>query len=76
MRRVAIASILAMRPTFLLLDEPTAGLDAKGRAFLHDLIRHLVSAKAAVVVVSHDIEEFEPRVQTHYVLKDGKLWLS
>jgi energy-coupling factor transport system ATP-binding protein len=74
MRRVAIASILAMRPAFLLLDEPTAGLDAAGRAFIHVLIEKLTRATAGVVVVSHDIEEFEPRVQTHLELRDGRLW--
>jgi energy-coupling factor transport system ATP-binding protein len=74
MRRVAIASVLAMRPTFLLLDEPTAGLDAKGRAFIHALIKQLVIATAGVVVVSHDIDEFEPLVDAHLVLKDGRLW--
>jgi energy-coupling factor transport system ATP-binding protein len=74
MRRVAIASILAMRPAFLLLDEPTAGLDAEGRAFIHALIDQLIYATAGVVVVSHDIDEFESRAQDHLVLKDGRLW--
>jgi energy-coupling factor transport system ATP-binding protein len=74
MRRVAIASILAMRPAFLLLDEPTAGLDAEGRAFIHTLIERLVHATAGIVVVSHDIDEFESRAQDHLVLKDGRLW--
>ena len=74
MRRLAIASILAMRPAFLLLDEPTAGLDAQGRAFVHSLITHLVAAGAGVVVVSHDIEEFALRAQARYVLKGGALW--
>jgi energy-coupling factor transport system ATP-binding protein len=74
MRRVAIASVLAMRPTFLLLDEPTAGLDAKGRAFIHELIKQLVNATAGVVVVSHDVEEFESQVNDHLLLKDGRLW--
>lgn len=76
MRRVAIASILAMRPAFLLLDEPTAGLDAEGRAFTHALIERLVLATAGVVVVSHDIEEFKSRAQSHLILRDGQLWRS
>ena len=76
MRRVAIASILAMRPTFLLLDEPTAGLDALGRAFVHSLIAHLIAAGAGVVVVSHDLDEFTPRAHTHLVLQEGALWLQ
>ncbi|HBT95169.1 MAG TPA: hypothetical protein DEB24_03275 [Coriobacteriia bacterium] len=72
--RVAIASILAMRPGFLLLDEPTAGLDARGRAFVHNLIEQMVRATTGVIVVSHEIEEFESRVQKHLVLKEGRLW--
>jgi energy-coupling factor transport system ATP-binding protein len=74
MRRVAIASILAMRPAFLLLDEPTAGLDAKGRAFIHAFIEQLIRATTGVVVVSHDLEEFEPQAQIQLELRDGQLW--
>jgi energy-coupling factor transport system ATP-binding protein len=74
MRRVAIASILSMRPAFLLLDEPTAGLDAMGRAFIHAFIEKLTRATAGVVVVSHDMEEFESRAQAHLELRDGRLW--
>jgi len=76
MRRVAIASILSMRQGYLLLDEPTASLDARGRAFVHRLIRRLAEAGVGVVVVSHDLDEFKPRAQRHLVLKDGRLWHS
>jgi energy-coupling factor transport system ATP-binding protein len=74
MRRVAIASILAMRPAFLLLDEPTAGLDARGRAFIHAFIERLIRATAGVVVVSHDLEEFESQAHIQLELRDGQLW--
>jgi energy-coupling factor transport system ATP-binding protein len=74
MRRVAIASILAMRPTFLLLDEPTAGLDAAGRAFIHAFIERLTKATTGIVVVTHDVEEFVVRAHTHLELRDGRLW--
>ena len=56
-RRVAIAGVLAMRPRYLLFDEPTAGLDARGRR----AVREIVAAerdRAGVVVVSHSAEEF------------------
>jgi len=74
MRRVAIASVLAMHPSFMLLDEPTAGLDAQGRAFIHRLIAQLQESGAGLVVVSHDIEEFQQRAQDHLTLRDGRLW--
>lgn len=74
-RRVAIATVLAMRPRYLLLDEPTAGLDAEGRAFVHALIRKLLSQGVGVVVVSHDIDEFLPRAQKVFLLSRGKgIW--
>lgn len=69
-RRVAIATVLAMQPRFLLLDEPTAGLDARGRAFVHAIIATLLAEGVGVVVVSHDVDEFEPFVDTHLELAE------
>jgi energy-coupling factor transport system ATP-binding protein len=69
MRRVAIATVLAMRPRFLLLDEPTAGLDARGRVFVHLLITQLCAEGTGIVVVSHDVEEFVPYAQAHFTLR-------
>jgi energy-coupling factor transport system ATP-binding protein len=73
MRRAAIASILAMRSRFLLLDEPTAGLDAQGRAFVHRLIDDLLEQDVGVVVVSHDLDEFVSRAHAHVLLREGCL---
>lgn len=57
-RRVAIASILAMEPEVLILDEPTAGLDPKGREMVLSLIRDYQDArKNTVVLVSHSMED-------------------
>ena len=57
-RRVAIAGVLAMKPKVLVLDEPTAGLDPKGR---NELLNLLVSIKeksgCAIVLVSHSMED-------------------
>jgi energy-coupling factor transport system ATP-binding protein len=56
-RRAAIAGVLAMAPGYLLLDEPTAGLDLAGR----EAVRRIVSGArtdSGVVVVTHDAEEF------------------
>lgn len=57
-RRVAIASVLSLEAGAYLLDEPTAGLDAAGRAHLHGLARTLANDGAAVCVISHDLEEW------------------
>ena len=57
-RRVAIAGVIAMEPEVLILDEPTAGLDAAGRDSILDNIRSYQRAQhACVVMVSHSMEE-------------------
>jgi energy-coupling factor transport system ATP-binding protein len=70
-RRVALAGVLAMRPAYLLLDEPTAGLDAAGRAAVLDVVLRL-RAKSGIVVVTHDAEEFLPQADTVLVLSAGR----
>jgi energy-coupling factor transporter ATP-binding protein EcfA2 len=55
-RRVALAGILAMEPALLLLDEPTAGLDAPGQALLAKLVRDLKERGTTVVMVTHELE--------------------
>jgi len=71
-RRAAIAGVLAMRPRYLLLDEPTAGLDAAGRAAIRDVVR--ASRKdAGVVVVSHSAEEFLGDADGLVILADGQV---
>lgn len=57
-RRVAIAGVIAMEPEVLILDEPTAGLDAAGRsAILQNIKDYQKSQNAAVLMVSHSMEE-------------------
>nr|MDA3935973.1 ATP-binding cassette domain-containing protein [Actinomycetota bacterium] len=74
-RRVALAGVLALQPQFLLLDEPTAGLDAMGRRALHDAI-HSVREQTGVVVVSHDAEEFLGAADHVVVLVNGAVRFS
>lgn len=69
-RRVALAGVLAMRPRYLLLDEPTAGLDARGRAALRGAVEH-AREQAGLVVVSHDAEEFLGMADRVLMLADG-----
>jgi energy-coupling factor transport system ATP-binding protein len=70
-RRAAIAGVLAMRPRYLLLDEPTAGLDARGRGAVREVVRSM-RAGAGVVVVSHSAEEFLGEADRVVVLAQGK----
>ena len=73
MRRVAIAGILAMEPSILVLDEPTAGLDPIGRKELMALFKKLHQDGITVVLVTHlmdDVAEFADQV---YVMEKGKL---
>jgi energy-coupling factor transport system ATP-binding protein len=70
-RRAAIAGVLAMRPRYLLLDEPTAGLDAAGRQAVCAAIES-ARADAGVLVVTHDPEAFLGRADRVQVLRDGR----
>lgn len=71
-RRAAIAGVLAMRPGYLLLDEPTAGLDLAGR----EAVRNIVSSAredAGIVVVTHDAEEFLEIADRVVLLSGGRV---
>jgi len=73
MRRVAIAGILAMEPSILVLDEPTAGLDPIGRKELMTLFEKLHLDGITIVLVTHlmdDVAEFADQV---YVMEKGRL---
>jgi energy-coupling factor transport system ATP-binding protein len=69
-RRAAIAGVLAMRPRYLLLDEPTAGLDARGRSAIRGAIE-AARRDSGIVVVSHSAEEFLGRADRVLLLADG-----
>ena len=72
-RRVAIASILSLSAGAYLFDEPTAGLDARGRADMHALARTLARRGLPVVVVSHDLEEWLPVVDAVSLMRGGRI---
>lgn len=73
-RRVAIAGILAMEPQILLLDEPTAGLDPRGRQQLMNMFSTLCrKEKVTIVLVTHDMEEVACRADRVTVLQQGKV---
>ena len=73
-RRVAIAGILAMHPQVLILDEPTAGLDPKGRDDILDQIAALHrERKITVILVSHSMEDIAKYVDRIIVMNKGKV---
>lgn len=76
-RRVAIASVIAMKPQVLILDEPCAGLDPKGRDSILDMIKEYQrSTGSTVIIVSHSMEDV-PRLCTKvYVMNGGKVAMS
>ncbi|MEF2966232.1 ATP-binding cassette domain-containing protein [Paenibacillus sp. M1] len=72
MRKVAIASALAMDPEVIALDEPTATLDPESRAELAGLLSRMQREQGkTVVVITHRMEEMLPYVDTWVVMKEG-----
>ncbi|MBB6216849.1 energy-coupling factor transport system ATP-binding protein [Anaerosolibacter carboniphilus] len=76
-RRVAIAGVLAMRPEVLILDEPTAGLDPKGRDEILDQIKSLHEKyKMTIILVSHSMEDIARLVDRIIVMHKGAVALT
>ena len=73
MRRVAIAGILAMEPSTLVLDEPTAGLDPLGRKELMNLFRKLHQSGMTIVLVTHLMDDVAEYANQVYVMEKGRL---
>ncbi|MFR7993526.1 MAG: energy-coupling factor transporter ATPase [Clostridium sp.] len=75
-RRVAIAGVIAMEPKVLILDEPTAGLDPKGRDDILEQIKLLHEKyKMTIVLVSHSMEDVGKLAQRIVVMNKGKVEL-
>ncbi|TDT58978.1 cobalt/nickel transport system ATP-binding protein [Enterobacter sp. AG5470] len=72
-KRVAIAGALVLQAKYLLLDEPTAGLDPAGRTQMLTLIRRIVAQGNHVVISSHDIDLIYEICDAVYVLRRGEL---
>jgi energy-coupling factor transport system ATP-binding protein len=71
-RRVAIAGVIVMRPKVLILDEPAAGLDPRGRDKIYGLIRNMYkSAGITVILVSHNMEDIARLVDRVIVMNRG-----
>ena len=74
MRRVAIAGVLAMKPSVLILDEPTAGLDPRGRDRILTMLEELHSRDhVTIVMVSHSMDDMARLATRLIVIADGKI---
>ena len=77
MRRVAMAGILALKPEYLILDEPTAGLDPRGRrSILEKLARLRQSTGCAIVMISHNMDEIVQYAERVVVMNNGEILLN
>ena len=72
-RRVAIAGVLAMKPEILILDEPTAGLDPRGRDEILDQIAKLHKEGLTVILVSHSMEDVAKYADRIIAVNSGKI---
>ncbi len=73
-RRVAIAGVLAMKPEVLILDEPTAGLDPKGREeILEQIVKLREESGITIILVSHSMDDVAEYVDRILVMKKGSI---
>ena len=74
-RRVAIAGVLAMEPEILILDEPAAGLDPKGKAEILSLLKQINKTKGTtVIIVSHSMDDAASLADRIIVMKEGQVF--
>lgn len=75
-RRVAIAGVLASQPKMLILDEPVAGLDPKGREHLMRLITRLNTEGATILMITHSMDDLAEHARRVLVLSGAKLLMD
>ena len=75
-RRLEIARALAARPTFLLLDEPLAGIDPIALGEIRDLIAHLKKHGIGVLITDHNVRETLDIVDRAYIIHDGTVLME
>ncbi len=72
-RRVAIAGIIAMKPSILILDEPTAGLDPRGSVKMMELFKHIHARGTTIILVTHDMNLVVQYCDQVLVMQEGKV---
>jgi len=75
-RRVAIAGVLAMKPSVLILDEPVAGLDPAGRIHLMNMIRRLNREGVTILLITHSMDDLAENARRVVVLKGSRLLMD
>lgn len=75
-RRVEIARALANDPSFILLDEPFAGIDPLAVADIQDMIAHLAKRGIGVLITDHNVRETLRIVDTAYILNNGEILIA
>ena len=75
-RRVEIARALASHPSFILLDEPLAGIDPIAVGEIRDLISHLKDRGIGVLITDHNVRETLDIVDRAFILHDGKVLMD
>jgi lipopolysaccharide export system ATP-binding protein len=75
-RRLEIARALAARPTFLLLDEPLAGIDPIALSEIRDLIGHLKDHGLGLLITDHNVRETLDIVDRAYIIHDGAVLME
>ena len=76
-RRAAIAGVIAMRPEVLILDEPTAGLDPRGRAeIIGNIMNYRRAYDATIIMVTHSMEEIARNVDRIIIFEEGSVVMN
>jgi energy-coupling factor transport system ATP-binding protein len=75
-QRLALASVLALEPPILLLDEPTAMLDPQGSKTVFEIVSNLAHEGATVIIASHSLEWIASEATSVIVLSEGKIVLN
>lgn len=72
-KRVAIAGVIAYKPELLILDEPTAGLDAKGKKDVMDLFKKIHDTGVQIILITHDMNIVLEYADEMIILDDGEI---
>lgn len=75
-RRVEIARALASRPSFMLLDEPFAGIDPIAVGDIRQLVRHLAARGIGVLITDHNVRETLGLIDRGYIIHDGRVLME